>query len=205
MSIKGADIIDSTTFPVVPGHHKWERHGLQLYIPEDSVDLSTPPLTMSIHASISGQYQLPDNTDLVSGIYWIICPQKFPEKHSVTLILQHCAIIEHPEQLDSFSFITANCTQKMLPYKFEEILGGVFSTDNCLGSIQLYHFSGYGVVGKKRKREEVERGTKRVKEEAERSYVIRAYYISQGANNWLTHIVVVWNSPTYLRVGFFLQ
>ena len=189
MSIRGADIVDSVTFPVVPGNHKWEGHGLEISIPEQSVDTNALQKTMTISASISGQYQLPDNTDLISGIYWITCPHKFPEEHPVTLTLQHCATVKNLEQLNSLSFITAKCTQKTLPYEFKELDGGIFSTENCYGSIKLCHFSGIGV--------------KRIKQkEDEKSYVIRTYYISQGANDWLTHIVMVCNLETHLEVWF---
>ena len=149
---------------------------------------------MTISATISGQYQFPDNTDLVSGVYWITCPHKFPEEHPVTLTLQHCASIKNPDQLNSLLFVTAKCTQKTLPYEFKELDGGIFSTENCYGSIKLHHFSGIG-VGRKRKRQQ-----NKAKEEDKTSYVIRTYYFSQGANNWLTHIVIVWNLDIHLEV-----
>ena len=100
--IRGADIIATTTFPVVPGrqlNYKWEGHGLELSIPEDALDPGTPSVTMSIQASLSGQYQLPDNTELVSGIYWITSSQKISLKTPATLKLQHCACVKHPKHL----------------------------------------------------------------------------------------------------------
>ena len=208
MTIKGAEILDTTTFPVVPGQYEWVDHGLELYIPEGSIDSSTFPHTIKIFASISGQYELPDNIDLVSGIYWIKCSQKF-KKHPVTLKIEHCASIKNPEQLNSFCFITANCTQKMLPYKFEEIPGGEFSTDSCKGAIQLHHFSAQA-VGKRKKPEE-QKGEKRPKVDSEtdsesiRTYTLFTCYFRQGINNWLAHVAIVWNLKTYLMVGLCLH
>ena len=186
MPIKGADIIDSNTFPVVPGDHKWEGHGLELCIPEGVVDPSTA--TMKIYASTKGEYQIPDNTILVSGVYWISCPQKFTDEHPVTLKLQHCVKIKDPKQLDSLSFVTAKCTQKILPYNFKILPGGVFSTDNNIGSIQLSKFSAFAVVWIKR--------LLGMNQEC----VVRAYHFPPNGTDLLTHIVITWNLEIYLKV-----
>ena len=197
--IKGAQIIDSATFPVAPGIYKWERHNFEICIPEDSVDPSSPPSTMAVYASTRGHYQLPDNTELISGVYWIICSQQFSEEHPVTLKLQHCARIKQPEQRSSLSFVTADCTQNTLPYKFKEITGGNFSTDSPRGTIQLSHFSAVGLILKR-----VSRwlcgGSDESEEEVEKECVVRTYYFPQLPNQFLIHIVITWNVDTFLQV-----
>ena len=193
MAIRGANIVDSTKVPVFPGklfNFKWEGHGLELYIPEGSLDPDTPPSTLSILATVSGHYQLPDQTDLVSGVYWISPSLKFSQAHSATLKLQHCANIEHADELDSLVFVTAKCSQKTLPYNFKEIPGGVFSIDDSEGRVELTHFSGFGIGRKKSRRRN------------KKFYAVRTYYIPQGTNDWLTHVVIVWNVDTYLKVSF---
>ena len=194
--ITGADIIASTTFPMVPGkplNYKWEGHGLKLSIPEDALDPDTPSLTMSIQASLSGQYQLPDNMELVSGIYWITSSQKISLKAPATLKLQHCACVKHPEQLTSLSFITARHGQNTLPYMFRKLPGGTFSNNYDLGSIELSHFCGLGVSKEKAKEEEE-------KKLIQKFCVVRIYYIPKTVNQWLTDFVVVWNLKLFLKV-----
>ena len=210
MPMKGASITDSTTFSVATGDHKWEGHGFELSIPEGSVDSSTA--TMKIYASTKGEYQLPDNTTLVSGVYWISCPHKFTKEHPVTLKIQHCVKIKHPKQLDSLSFVAAKCTQKTLPYKFKIIPGGVFSTGNNIGSIQLTHFSAAAIVWIKRLfgygEESGETGMggreEGSKENMEQECVVRAYHFPSEGIDLLTHIVITWDLELVLKVWTYI-
>ena len=55
----------------------------------------------------------------------------------VTLMLQHCANIEHPDQLSSLSFLTAKCNQKTLPYEFRPLPGGSFPLTAATGTLNL--------------------------------------------------------------------
>ena len=99
VSIQGADNVGEMTLKVVPGeplNYHWKGHGLRLHIPADALDPSTPPLIMRIQASLSGQFKLPDDMDLVSGVYWIYFPAGVLKK-PVTLELQHCAYLEQTE------------------------------------------------------------------------------------------------------------
>lgn len=59
--------------------------------------------------------------------------------------------------------------------------------DNCEGKIELDHFSGFGVGWLKKKLRK-------------KFYAVRTYYLSQAINIWLTHIVVVLNVKTHLKV-----
>ena len=163
---------------VVPGTpltYNWEKHGLKLYIPKDALPLGTPTMTMTIQASLSGHFQLPEDTELVSGIYWVAFPQKFSQP--VTLELQHCAYLENSDQLSSLFFLTAKCNQKTLPYQFHTLSGGVFSTNTCYGAIELSHFSGVGVGRKKKKK---------------KRYTAQIFYIPKVATTtWLMELTII--------------
>ena len=203
--IRGADIIATTTLEVVPGTpltYIWEGHGLKLHIPADALKLSTPTLTMGIQASLSGQYQLPDDTELVSGVYWVAFPQRFSQP--VTMELQHCAYLKHPDQLSSLSFFTARCNQETLPYQFKPLFGGVFSTDSSYGAIKLSHFSGVGVGRKKGKGKGKGRG-KKGEEAEEKRYSAHTYYIPQAATTWLMHFTIVCDLELCLKVCILLH
>ena len=198
--IRGADIIATTTLKVVPGTpltYIWEGHGFKLHIPADALKPNTPTLTMSIQASLSGQFQLPDDTELVSGVYWVACPQRFYQP--VTMEVQHCAYLEHPDQLSSLFFITARCNQETLPYQFQKLPGGVFSTDSSYCAIELSHFSGVGVVRKKGKGKGKGRG-KKGEEGEEKRYSAHTYYIPQAATTWLMHFTIVCDLELCLKV-----
>ena len=158
---------------------------------------------MTIQASLSGQYQLPDDTELVSGIYWIAFPQKFSQP--VTMELQHCACLEHPDQLSSLFFITAKCNQKTLPYQFQPLTGGKFSTNTSYGVIELNHFSGVG-VGKRRGKRKGKSGGRKDKEEEneeegeQKCYTARVFYIPQATTTWLMHFTIVCDLELCLKV-----
>ena len=91
-----------------------------------------------MRASLSGQYALPANCELVSGVYWAYCPVKFSK--CATLEVQHCS-----SQREGLSFVRAECTQEQLPYVFWRQEGGVFSEHSSHGSIELSRFSGWGI------------------------------------------------------------
>ena len=144
---------------------------MKLYVPADALKPGTPTLTMTIQASLSGQYQLPDDTELVSGVYWLAFPRRFSQP--VTLELQHC---EHPDQLSSLFFITAKCNQKTLPYQFQPLSKGSFSTESCYGAIELYQFSAFGVARRKRKR---------------KRYIACIFYIPKAITTWQVHFTII--------------
>ena len=174
---------------VVPGEaltYHWKKCGLRVRIPADAME----PTTMTIHASLSGQYQLPDHSQLVSAFYLIT----FPEKHSrpVTLEIQHCAHLQIPEHCSSLSFITAKYPQAVLPYEFDILPGGVFSTEHQYGTIELSHFSWVAIVIK-----DIWRWWT-----SDRSYAVRSYYIIPKSPSRYTdvHVAIVWNLETYFQV-----
>ena len=130
------------------GSFVWGGYGLRLHVPEGSFPPDIGECRINIKASLSGQFQLPENSDLLSPIYWISAPCKFTK--SLTLEIQHCALGKDKAALSSLSFVSAKCYQRDLPYRFRQVNGGVFTTHSSYGSIQLNHFSGLGIIGKKR-------------------------------------------------------
>ena len=100
-------------------------------------------MTLCIQASLSGDYQLPDDGVLVSGVYWLsLHPhvERFDKK--VTIGIEHCA-----SNFSSLFFITAKYTQKTLPYTFKPLPGGEFSKKESI--TQVNSFSSYAVVSLK--------------------------------------------------------
>jgi hypothetical protein len=133
--------------PGQPIKCRWDGTGFEIYVPGGAISTAESehgPVTMSIQASLGGEYELPDDRVFVSGVYWIALspPVKFAEK--ATISIQHCA----SETDSTLSFVTAKCTQKNLPYKFKELPDGSFSTP-FVGCIEVDNFSAFGIVGSK--------------------------------------------------------
>ena len=104
-----------------------------------------------MRVSLSGQFQLPSECELVSAVYWVSSTHKFAKP--LVAEIQHCAALSSDEQCEQLTFVHTMCTQKELPYTFTEVEGGgVFSHHSSYGSLSLSHFSGLGIVFRKLRR-----------------------------------------------------
>ena len=135
------DVVAETSFEVTSQARTYESraYGVKLHVQQDSLPADCPQCMVEMRASLSGQYTLPANCELVSGIYWVYCAVKL-SKHA-TLEVQHCST-----QGEGLSFVRAECTQEQLPYDFRWQEGGVFSEHSSHGSIELSRFSGWAIV-----------------------------------------------------------
>ena len=178
--IRGADIVAQTTVEITPDQpmdFHWEGHGFKVHIPAGAIRGEKGNVTLCIQASLSGDYQLPDDGVLVSGVYWLsLHPhvERFDKK--VTIGIEHCASNDDDSKL---FFITAKCTQETLPYIFKLLPGGVFSDKGSI--IEVNNFSGFGVSGQKL------------------FYAFRVFY-KQQLNEYETHITVTEDLELYGKV-----
>ena len=71
----GAEICAETTVMVTSNQQNfyWNGYGLKLYIPEGSLPANMEYCTIKIMASLAGQYEFPENSHLVSAVYWLRC------------------------------------------------------------------------------------------------------------------------------------
>ena len=145
--IRGVEVIGEKELTVSTQEFsfEWKGYGLRLHFPKGSLPLSMGECTINIKVSFSGQFQLPEDSDLLSPVFWIMAPCKF--LNPVTLEIQHCAI-QDKETSSDLNFVSTKCSQRDLPYKFRHLEGGVFMRHSSYGSIQLNHFSGVGVTGR---------------------------------------------------------
>ena len=186
-SIRGVEVIGETAF-TVPNQgaaFEWEGYGLKLHVPEGSLPVGMGECKIKIKASLSGQFQLPVDSDLLSPVFWIVAPCKFTKP--VTLEIQHCALREETI-LSHLSFVSAKCTQRDLPYRFMQLNGGIFTIDSAYGSIQLIHFSGIGITGRKR---------------TPRSYCAHLYHVMKHIDDWRFYLAITQDHPTLNTVQFF--
>ena len=158
---------------------------MKLSIPEDCLPtgMQQRTCTINIKASLFGPFQLPEDSELLSPVFWISALCKF--KKPVMLEIQHCASRDEAYFAD-LNFISAKCSQKTLPYTFKQLEGGMFPADSSYGSIQLSHFSGIGVSGRKR---------------TPRAYCAQIYYtIKEEASDWRVYFVIIQDLDTIKTV-----
>ena len=120
----------------------WKAYGFHLTIPDGAVP-SDVTISVAVKAIMSGQFELPQDTHLVSAIYWVSASEKFHKKVSVHI--QHCAIIGSKEEASNYKFIVGKCSQESLPYTFK-ILDGVFSPHSHLATITVKQFSFFAAI-----------------------------------------------------------
>ena len=174
-SIYGTEVIGEKQFIVLTqgGSFEWRGYGLRLHIPKGSLPPGMEECRINVRASLSGQFQLPEDSALLSPVFWISAPCKFTQP--VTLEIQHCALREDETVLSDLSFVSANCSQRDLPYRFRQVEGGVFTTHSSYGSIQLSHFSGNAVTGRKT---------------TPRSYCAHLYHTMKQVYDWRYYFVI---------------
>ena len=121
----------------------WEKYGFKMSVPQGSLG-ADETRDVAFKAIAHGQFQFPENTQLVSGVYAIAMTHKL--LRPATVEVEHCVDLETTDQCNYLSFVRAYCTQKDLPYKFEEIEGGDFFPESSIGKISLTRFSLVGIV-----------------------------------------------------------
>ena len=198
-------MIDHTSFTYTgrAQSFNWRRFGFKIHLPDHALPPGVNECQLHIKASLSGQFQFPEDTECVSGIYWIACPYTFEKP--VTVEIQHCVTkpeyLQHPSSL---TFIVAKCTQEDLPYQFKILNGGVFSSNSRYGSIKLTHFSGVGTAFRPLHRPSlIQRLGLRPRqcESDAKSYCARLYYSNSGTNSWEVYFAIMWNLELHISVS----
>ena len=225
--LRGAEVVAQRSFPLTLQAHsfEWREYGFMLHVPEGSLPPEMTQTIVDVRVSLSGQFEFPEDSDLVSATYWLSCPHKFVKPLDVEF--QHCATITNPSHCSQLSFVITKCTQKELPYKFKELKVGTFSQHNSYGRISLTHFSGLATTKKRvRVRARPQRaqqpdppelphsnlispytlvGTKneeeQVVEEPKEQYCAQVYKIREG-NHWQMQFVITKDLEAYLTVQF---
>ena len=180
--IRGADITAQTRIDITsdqPLDYHWVGHGFKVHIPAGVIREERGPVTLCIQASLSGDYQLPDDGVLASGVYWLsLHPHVKSFSKKATVTIQHCA----SDNDSALSFLTAKCTQKSLPYTFKSLEGGSFLVSGC-GTILCDRFSALAVSAS-----------------SISEYAFCSYCMAKQLNVYDVHIAVIPNLHLYLKV-----
>ena len=169
---------------------EWEKFGLTLRISEGTLPEGVDQCTVRIKASTAGQYQFPENFDLVSAIFWLRCEPACKFTKSVTMEMEHCAKLGNSAKL---CFVRAICNQEKLPYNFKKI-GGRFDEVQRYGSIEMNRFSGLA-IGK-------EGGSSTQNHIDQREYgAIVFNYVHQRETSYKIDFVVTLNTKAHRTVS----
>ena len=133
-----------------------------------------------------GDDQLPQDTHLVSAVYWIDCVPECQFSQPLTLEIQHCA---KPEGAPQLCFVKASSMDCGEDGVYFETVEGNFSRHSSYGFIELDSFSWYG-VGKK--------GAKEIQ------YCASCYYSEEHKSHKI-HFTIFRNTKVHIQVCILLQ
>ena len=189
-NLRGVEVCGEMTAVVYSSHGQqipWPGYGLRLNIPKGCLPAGMEQCIINIKASLAGQYEFPENSHLVSAIFWLRCEDVHKFAKPITVEIQHCAKSENVTNL-SLKFVRAVCSQKQLPYAFKQLPGGNFTSHSSYGIIELNSFSGVAVT---------QEGSK------DRKYCSRLFYMPLVEKNRKQDIdfVVSWNTEAHLTVS----
>ena len=100
-----------------------------------SFNSSTHTSNIAVAELVGRQFQLPEDTELVSIVYAISVSK--PLQQRVKLEIQHYALLVTEDHASYLTFIIAFLDQPVLPYQFKLEEGGQFAPGDQYGSISL--------------------------------------------------------------------
>jgi len=138
--------VNHTAFNLNQGakNFEFEGYGFKLQVPEGSLPAEVSETKLDVQVSLSGQFQMPPDCELVSAVYWVYSSLKFTRP--LTVEIQHCVTSSTGIQSSELTFVYTKCNQKELPYTFKMQEGGVFSPHSSYGTLSVTSFSGLGIV-----------------------------------------------------------
>ena len=167
-----------------------EWNGLKMHIHEGSLPEGIDQCAIYIKASLAGDYEIPENSSLVSAVFWLRCEPQCTFTKPITIEIQHCST---KQDLSRLNIVRAFCSQKQLPYKFKP-LGGRFNADTSYGAIEVTSFSGVGVT---------QEGLVSEDPVSERLYYNQLFYYSNQGHQQghAIYIIYTWNTEAHINVS----
>ena len=159
----------------------WEEYGLYLYIPENSLPDNLLQCSIHFRATITGDYQLPQDTHLVSAMYQIDCVPKCHFSKPLVLELQHCGGQDDQSELCFLKDSSSDHNGE-----FQIIPGGEFPPNSSYSFIEVNNFCRTG-VGKRRSNK--------------RHYCASVYYSEEDATDYRIHYVIMWDTKAHKKVS----
>lgn len=145
----GADVTAEATCTLTQEAQniQFKGYGFKLHVPRGCLPAEISETKLNVQVSLSGQFRMPADCELLSAVYWVYTSHKFTKP--LTIEIQHSALLSSDQQCAQLTFISTKSTQTELPYMFKLQDGGVFSCYSSYGSLSLSHSSGLGIVKRK--------------------------------------------------------
>ena len=160
-------------------------NGLKLNVHEGSLPEGIDQCMIYIKASLAGEYEIPENSSLVSAVFWLRCEPQCTFTKPITVEIQHCST---KQDLSRLKIVRVYCSQKQLPYKFKP-LGGRFNADTSYGATEVTSFSGVGVIAEN--------------PVSKRLYYNQLFYLGCDSHQHGhdIHIIFTWNTEAHINVS----
>ena len=167
-----------------------------MQLPKDALSPDVKECKLRVKVSPSGPFQLPDGSELVSGLYYINFVNCSLEH--VKVEVQHCA--KQGDLQNSLTFI--ECTQEdplqTAQRKQFKILGGGKFHDRY-GGIELSHSCIVGITSKQHSTSMP--AHRAYQPNSSRKYFAQLYYINIGIHIWEAHFIITWMLDVLLSVS----
>ena len=199
--LSGIEVIDhNSTYTGKAHSYEWSKYGFKMYFPENAVPPGVDECRVHLKAGLSGQFDLPRDAELVSGVYWLSSCHVLTRP--VTVEIQHCAQEDLLHQ-SRLTYIVASCSQEEPPYQFKILEGGVFSPNSRYGSINVTHISGLLAIAAQPLPllSLMQRLSHKVHHTHCKTYRSRLYYSSNSVHSWEVHFVIMWNLELHITVS----
>ena len=115
------------------------------------------------------------------GVYWFSLNVKQLKK-PVKLEIQHCA---KPDCTSSLSFVRASTNQEKLPYTFEDLKGGNFTSCTSYGTLEVNKFCAIAIAG----------------DSKAKRYLASLFYLRHKTVNWDIRLAVTANTEIHRTVS----
>ena len=122
---------------------KWSNKSQTIDLKEYGCLIHFPPnvsmkeeFQLTVGVSLSGNFDLPKNTTLVSATYYIETSSELLKP--IKIEIEHCVSTEH---LNKLTFARADAGNKTPPYHFESLAEGAFTSGIHWGVIEVSTFS----------------------------------------------------------------
>ena len=201
--LRGTEIVAQKTFILTQESQsfRFTGYGFKIHVPEGSLPAEISETALKVQVSLSGQFQMPHDCELLSAVYWVYSPHKFTKP--LTVEIQHSAVLSSNQQCSQLTFVSTNCTQKELPYMFKLRDGSVFSHHSSYGSLSLSHFSGLGIAKRTCSLTSVQTTHNQPKQQDEE--IFNAYcgrvFTCKGANDCIVYFVITKNLDAHRTVS----
>ena len=186
IGLPGVDVCGVTAITITNSslEWQWEGHGLKIHVSENTLPPGIEQCHININASLAGHYEFPEDSHLVSAIFWIRCEPPCRFAKPITVEIQHCACSHNTLKL---SFVKAKCTQEHLPYEFKLVENGSFNSHSNYGIVKVNSFSAFGITQN---------------ESGERNYLANFLYVEERLSlRFHLYFVVTWNTVIHDQVN----